>query len=728
MPSNKVRPNRPHDYIYDPTYTVSCAKDHYQAVRSSQTHDIIIHPEFQNMFSALRHFPPSYLRLRPRHLDIDVLGQDRRIYQHPSDSGVHVAGMNRYKYFRRPMIPYIPTLGGQVVYARKPPYMQVSQKVVERPADPPTKTVAVQTVYRESQAQTDPYSPEYVLPIETETGMQLTPELLALATLSHGAGLPVGVAELEIIERARAKRAWEESLPKVVDRASFEKRLRMMEEMELLEWQEREEEICRLQEARLALLAKIVQQREVENEKMNNERIERIWNRKLQEREALLDKIEKRRIKALRKLTEKRSKVGGKLDRRDIISDYSNFASRVYAPKARDGIFSDRSAIILKPELMKDLKTYRGLCELEATFAPSVLRAEISIPNSNENLGGPTARMEFHVQEQLRQMDQKLKERKLLSRPDEKPLKYCQRIEKPPRRPPTPVCPPPVPEYNDLEMAALKLQALIRGRVAQNMMYSGKERRLQLIGELRTRQTIRRVAEQHASDAAAAAAAAAAAKASKMDAAKSKEDKATLVREQEEGVSSIGSEQWKDTETLTEKQQIERLFEANVESEYVGKTLDFLTKEIVRLREERKIAATVKLAERIRRMREAEESGRRQGELKRRQIEDEIFRQIMRVHQETVESYLEEIIADSINVRSGIEARRKVHEYARKINNVVDALQKHDKESTANPERAIVSDLVYSFLLPEVQKQTLREKGESWLQSVVAKPESFFRK
>lgn len=40
-------------------------------------------------------------------------------------------------------------------------------------------------------------------------------------------------------------------------------------------------------------------------------------------------------------------------------------------------------------------------------------------------------------------------------------------------------------------MHAVLLQKLIRGRVAQNMMYAGKERRLELISELRTRQSIR---------------------------------------------------------------------------------------------------------------------------------------------------------------------------------------------------------------------------------------------
>lgn len=94
--------------------------------------------------------------------------------------------------------------------------------------------------YSESDAQTDPYSPEYVLAPDSAP-----PELVALSTLKFGAGLPAGMAELEMIERARIKRAWEAALPKVVDKESFNIRLKMMEEMELREWKEREEEINR---------------------------------------------------------------------------------------------------------------------------------------------------------------------------------------------------------------------------------------------------------------------------------------------------------------------------------------------------------------------------------------------------------------------------------------------------------------------------------------------------
>ncbi|XP_044184978.1 uncharacterized protein LOC122965084 isoform X2 [Acropora millepora] len=51
-----------------------------------------------------------------------------------------------------------------------------------------TRALEIQTDYRDSETQTDPYTPEYVV--------------------RPGRGLPAGLAEVEMIERARAKRAW----------------------------------------------------------------------------------------------------------------------------------------------------------------------------------------------------------------------------------------------------------------------------------------------------------------------------------------------------------------------------------------------------------------------------------------------------------------------------------------------------------------------------------------
>ncbi|NXA07782.1 CFA91 protein, partial [Sapayoa aenigma] len=110
--------------------------------------------------------------------------------------------------------------------------------------------------------------------------------------------------------------------------------------------------------------------------------------------------------------------------------------------------------------------------------------------------------------------------------------------------------------------------------------------------------------------------------------------------------------------------------------------LDFLSKELVRLQEERKIHALVMLAERQRRMREAEESGRRQEEERRRRQEDEIFRQaregdrwdcgqfVVKVQQRTIDTYLEDIILSSMERTAEEQAREEVQRRAVEINDI----------------------------------------------------------
>lgn len=58
-----------------------------------------------------------------------------------------------------------------------------------------------------------------------------------------GHGLPAGLAEIEMIERARAKRVWEATLPPLNDSSQLEDRRKLMEEQERKEWAFREGEI-----------------------------------------------------------------------------------------------------------------------------------------------------------------------------------------------------------------------------------------------------------------------------------------------------------------------------------------------------------------------------------------------------------------------------------------------------------------------------------------------------
>lgn len=87
-----------------------------------------------------------------------------------------------------------------------------NQEPVEEAA---MKDVEVQTMYRESEAQTIPYTPDYAL----VDGV--IPEILLLKDLTYDNGLPIGRKEIEMIAQARAKRETEMNLPPFTDEASL---------------------------------------------------------------------------------------------------------------------------------------------------------------------------------------------------------------------------------------------------------------------------------------------------------------------------------------------------------------------------------------------------------------------------------------------------------------------------------------------------------------------------
>ncbi len=81
------------------------------------------------------------------------------------------------------------------------------------------------------------------------------------------------------------------------------------------------------------------------------------------------------------------------------------------------------------------------------------------------------------------------------------------------------------------------------------------------------------------------------------------------------------------------------------------------------------------MAERRRRYREAEEAGRRQTEERRRREEDEIFKQLIKIHQQTVDTYLEDVIMQSVSDTAEEQARVEVQAYADKINDIAYDLE-----------------------------------------------------
>ncbi|KAK7491063.1 hypothetical protein BaRGS_00017759 [Batillaria attramentaria] len=686
-----AQPSRTHDYLYDKLYSLSSERDHARATFQAHTSTNRVKrvPIYPTMFSELRHHPRFEIKLDttdpvPRFVQRAWRGyadQHREAMVRyttfnydPSVSippkvyeNTEVSGRERYRFFRRPIIPFLQQVPPEVLLAtaRQDPLAGPEQMQVERPPTPPIRHMQTQTDYRDSEAQTDPYTPEYVV----RPGS--APELLTLATLSYGRGLPAGLAEVEMIERARAKRAWEATLPPLNDTSQLEKRKKMMDEMETREWALREQEIEKLQEARLEVLKQLLIKREENHQELNIKRLDKVWSRKQKEKEQQVKKIRNEHIRTIRKLVAKQKRVEGKLQRRQIVKEYNNPDSQTYAPLTRIGVFMDRGSeqYVVKS---RHLATYQGLLELEASLPDFVTQPRIKAPKPATVTKAGFTKRRYRQERELTEMHEAIKAEKLRAQQVAKPLRFLQKIEKPVPRPPTPAIEVPDQEEEERELAVIFLQQVIRGRAVQNMMFEGKEKRMELIQELRSTHALQEEEQKQ----------------------KVREMQATLALQRQRRLHEH-------KESLVD----EALSSAECNS--LGDMLDFLSKELIRLQEERRIHAFSMLAERQRRIREAEESGRRQVEERRRREEDEIFKQVIKVHQSSVDTYLEDVILGAVDATADAQARAEVQEMAEQINDVAYDLE---KSRTQLDSEEIVADLVHCFLLPEVQKSTVREK------------------
>lgn len=105
-----------------------------------------------------------------------------------------------------------------------PPISHFTEKIdIEKAEETAlTRDVEVQTMYRDAQVQTNPFTPDFIVPSGEK------PEILSIANLYFDHGLPAGQIELNQIEIEREQRIQYSLLLPHTDEASFEVRKRMM--------------------------------------------------------------------------------------------------------------------------------------------------------------------------------------------------------------------------------------------------------------------------------------------------------------------------------------------------------------------------------------------------------------------------------------------------------------------------------------------------------------------
>lgn len=596
----------------------------------------------------------------------------------PTEGYAKVSGPERAKFFRRPVLPHLLAEPPEVLLAPVVVPSTVKKRLQDEDAFAPTRSIGIQTMYRDSDAQTDPYTPDYTI---KKSATNETPEVLSLLHLRHNKGLPAGQAEIELIERNRKKKAFEASLPPMTDEASFLLRKAMMEAQENREWAYREAEIDHLHEQRIALLQQALQERDRENAFLAEQRVDALRQKLVHEKENSMERIQQERVTALRKLTKKRQSghlTSPRKDlKRDIIHEYADFGSRVYAPVTRDG----KSGKIDVLELGIGKEQYQqieSLHELESTV-PARMLVSSKLKPPEKSVRTAKERKQAAIEAHLLKMESIIKKSKEKTS-EESPAnsgvaaassptvsspmmrRRSQLQSQAAMRPPTPDYAIVSEEDEAMADAVRLLQKLIRGRAVQNMMFEGKERRAELIQELRASdEEAQRVARSKSSK-------------------------------------HIG-------ESGDENAKVASSTLARAEGEVVSEMLDFLYKELDRSKEVTKMREFVEAAAEERRKREVEEGGRRQAEDLLREREDEVYRRIERVHQETAADFIQDIISGVIQEQAHLTALDELNVMTHAVGGIVTQL-----EAELNSDQMIVKELVASLLFPQVQRRHVRDQ------------------
>ncbi|EDV90344.1 GH23862 [Drosophila grimshawi] len=210
------------------------------------------------------------------------------------------------------------------------------------------KDQTTQTLYRESSAQTVAYLPDIM---DKEQDEQL--ELFNLATLLPG-DKPPGLNEVEILERARKRWAFNQALKTSFRRQLHEAREKaikskyrpILEAFEWEHWMEREEYIQECQMMRLEIVIRMFDKREKEMHAESKTRIEVACEGIEQKRQRGLAKNEVEYQRAMRRLQIKNAGLSRHWVKQSPMYALGSPCSEFYGPLIRHGVDPARRSFV----------------------------------------------------------------------------------------------------------------------------------------------------------------------------------------------------------------------------------------------------------------------------------------------------------------------------------------------------------------------------------------------
>ncbi|ETB61474.1 hypothetical protein YYC_01367 [Plasmodium yoelii 17X] len=488
---------------------------------------------------------------------------------------------------------------------------------------------------------------------ENENDSERRNELKELANICLENNLTINNENIQIIRKLKEKRRLEERLKKNEDIKDFEEKRQILEKIEYHEWADREKRIKELQEKKMKLLKKVIIQRDTEKADKIFYEVEKVIQNRDKNKDQIIENFEKEKAKDIRnQFIQKKNNLKTIFNKKtDIIDDMNDYTSNYNLELERNGIIPQK---IDEPTSNKidNLLNTNDINALTSTFNKSL--DSMYKDKKYDKLSKYEKKKNKDVIDTFYRYLNKEDKQYICDdysiSDTNKTTKKMQYIK---------INFPSIDikniEEDTFEKNVLYLQNLLRGKAIKKLMDDGKRSCIDLIEELKTYAKI----DQYSSH-----------------------EKEAFEKENFEEI------------------KIDAYLE-NMQGKYTSELLDSLSNELEKYEEERKIAILVKYAERERRLKECKEKGKRQAELLLREKEDYLFNEIMGLNNQTVDSYLEDILTKAINDSSKEEALIRTKKKSEQLNEIYNSLDNQDDEHN----KFIVKDLVGNFIIPYVDKQ-----------------------
>ncbi|XP_075153475.1 uncharacterized protein LOC142227046 [Haematobia irritans] len=526
-----------------------------------------------------------------------------------------------------------------------------------------TRTRGTQSLYRESSAQTLPYLP----PVSNDPDELESMELFKLPTILPGNG-PPGLYEVEVLERARKRWAFAKALKENFRQQLHEARTQVrlpqhehiLEAFEWEHWIEREEYIQECQMLRLEILMRMFDKRERQMRNASHARIQQSYNQIEARRRASLQKNEIEFARSMRRLEMEHSKRPRTWRKEHISQGLADPSSEFYAPKMRYGIdpsrrhFSaSRKGFDMRMDDLEKRTVKMDPANLKCSFAK--LRAWSKPKEVVQEV-----EQNFCSESNLNKLYESLRNlRETSNRPKMPPL--CLK----PRE-----IPSTIPEEPD--DTEHNTQVSIRDEVVA-YEYPMEENSIE---DFENQSQLRDDENR---------------------------DYLTEVRKEKEN-----ERKWREhLQREMSKEEFETLLQS-YEGHTIGWLMRFLSEEMNRLKEQRKLHFFSMLAKRERYRREAAEAGLRQKENYLRETYENIYQKCEEANLESAQNYMKSIIEEDAKDYAKQEAESHIVALAKDLDKEIGGwLQSfHDIQNPLNYEK--LRNALKEIVMPDMEKLLYR--------------------